>query len=127
MHWETMTPRARGDVVIVDLVGKTFLSGEEELPALVANLLGEGYRKFVLNLRDLPFIDSPGLGSLVLACTSVSQAGGRLVLAHPHERIRNVCVMTHLTAVLELFETEALALEALAGPVSPRSRSRVQD
>ena len=69
--------RAVGDVVVLDLKGRLTLGeGDELLKDKVNSLLNQGHKKIVLNLADVPYIDSAGLGEIVRTFTTVSRQGG---------------------------------------------------
>ena len=69
--------RAFGDVVVLDLKGRVMLGeGDEILKDKVNSLLNQGKKKIVLNLAEVPYIDSAGLGEIVRTFTTVSRQGG---------------------------------------------------
>jgi anti-sigma B factor antagonist len=73
--------RAVGDVTVLDLKGKVTLGeGDELLKDKVNSLVSQGHKKIVLNLEDVPYIDSAGLGEIVRTYTTVSRQGGSLKL-----------------------------------------------
>ena len=73
--------RAVGDVMVLDLKGKITLGeGDEMLKDKVNSLVNQGHKKIVLNLADVPYIDSAGLGEIVRTYTTVSRQGGSLKL-----------------------------------------------
>jgi len=80
MKW-TASTRLEGGVTIVDLSGRIVLGeGSTGLRDLVRNLVSEGIKKILLNLRNVDYIDSSGLGELVSAFTSLRSEGGELKL-----------------------------------------------
>jgi anti-sigma B factor antagonist len=99
-----------GDVVVIDLAGTMCLCGEDELPALVAHMLDQGFRRFVLNLLQVPYMDSSGLGGMLRAYTTVARSGGKLKLVHVHERIRRLLEIARLGSTLEVFTSEDAAV-----------------
>jgi anti-sigma B factor antagonist len=73
--------RAVGDVVVLDLKGRvTMGEGDELLKDKVNSLVNQGHKKIVLNLAEVPYIDSAGLGEIVRTYTTVSRQGGSLKL-----------------------------------------------
>jgi anti-sigma B factor antagonist len=71
--------RTVGDVVVLDVKGRITLGeGDELLKDKVNSLVNQGHRKIVLNLADVPYIDSAGLGEIVRTYTTVSRQGGSL-------------------------------------------------
>jgi len=103
--------RAVGDVVILDLKGKITLGeGDELLKDKVNSLVNQGHRKIVLNLADVPYIDSAGLGEVVRTYTTVSRQGGSLKLLNLTKRITDLLAITKLLTVFETFDSESGAI-----------------
>ena len=76
--------RAVGDVIVLDLKGKITLGeGDELLKDKVNSLVNQGHKKIVLNLAEVPYIDSAGLGEIVRTYTTVSRQGGKWVANVP--------------------------------------------
>jgi len=105
--------RAVGDVVVLDLKGKVTLGeGDELLKDKVNSLVNQGHKKIVLNLADVPYIDSAGLGEVVRTYTTVSRQGGSLKLLNLTKRITDLLSITKLLTVFETFDSEAEALQS---------------
>jgi anti-sigma B factor antagonist len=114
MHIEE---RTTGDVVILDLKGKMTLGeGDELLKDKINSLLHQGKRSVVLNLADVPYIDSAGLGELVRTYTSISRQGGTLKLLNLTKRITDLLSITKLLTVFETHDTEADAVRSFSSP-----------
>ena len=79
--------------------------------AVVEDLLGRGARKFAIDLREVPFVDSYGLGGFTAVFKSVRTAGGEVRFYAASDRIVQVMNRTHLDRVLRMFEDEGTALE----------------
>ena len=101
----TVTPRHLGSVLVIDMAGKVTMY-EEGLRDCVRRSLDEGDRRFVLNLRDVTYMDSAGLGQLVRAYTTVINAGGNLRLLLPGPRVRRLLEITKLDSVFTILESE---------------------
>ena len=107
--------RAVGDVVLLDLKGKITLGeGDELLKDKVNSLVNQGHRKIVLNLAEVPYIDSAGLGEIVRTYTTVSRQGGSLKLLNLTKRITDLLSITKLLTVFETFETEDDAVRSFS-------------
>jgi anti-sigma B factor antagonist len=107
--------RKKGDVVIVDFQGRLAVGvGDELLPALVEQLLSEGNRKILLNLSDMDYIDSNGLGELVQSLKTSKRFGASLRLLKPQDRVRKTLRLTNLLPMFSVYETEADALKGFA-------------
>ena len=104
--------RQTGSVTVVDLSGQIKLGeGTAVLRDTVKDLLGKGQKKILLNLDDVNYIDSIGVGELVSAFTSVRNQGGELKLLHLTKKVRTVLEITRLYTVFDVLddETEAIA------------------
>ena len=107
--------RMSGDVVILDLKGKITLGeGDELLKDKVNSLVNQGHKKIVLNLADVPYIDSAGLGEVVRTYTTVSRQGGSLKLLNLTKRITDLLSITKLLTVFETFDSENEAVRSFA-------------
>ena len=108
--------RMVGDVVLLDLKGKITLGeGDELLKDKVNSLVNQGHRKIVLNLAEVPYIDSAGLGEIVRTYTTVSRQGGKLKLLNLTKRIQDLLAITKLLTVFETYENEAEAIKSFSG------------
>src|SRR3569832_1990354 len=107
--------RMVGDVVLLDLKGKITLGeGDELLKDKVNSLGNQGHKKIVLNLADVPYIDSAGLGEVVRTYTTVSRQGGSLKLLNLTKRVTDLLSITKLLTVFETFDTEADAIKSFS-------------
>ena len=99
--------RTIGDVVVLDIKGRVQLGdGDEMLKDKVNSLLNQGRKKIVLNLAEVPYIDSAGLGEIVRTYTTVSRQGGSLKLLNLTKRITDLLSITKLLTVFETFDSE---------------------
>jgi anti-sigma B factor antagonist len=107
--------RSAGDVTILDLKGRMTLGeGDESLKDKVNSLVQQGRKKIVLNLTEVPYIDSAGLGAIVRTYTTVSRQGGNLKLLGLTKRITDLLSITKLLTVFETYETEADAVRSFS-------------
>ena len=107
--------RMVGDVVMLDLKGKITLGeGDELLKDKVNSLVNQGHKKIVLNLADVPYIDSAGLGEVVRTYTTVSRQGGSLKLLNLTKRITDLLSITKLLTVFETFDSENEAVRSFS-------------
>lgn len=107
--------RAVGDVTILDLRGKITLGeGDELLKDKVNSLVNQGRKKIVLNLENVPYIDSAGLGEIVRTYTTVSRQGGSLKLLGLTKRIQDLLSITKLLTIFETFEAESDAVRSFS-------------
>ena len=105
--------RKIGEVTILDLKGKMTLGdGDELLRTKINTIMTAGAKKIVLNLGDVPYIDSAGLGEVVRSYTTVSRQGGVLKLLNLTKRIQDLLAITKLLTVFETFDTENEAVKS---------------
>ena len=76
----------------------------------INGLLAEGHRDFVLNLADVPYIDSFGLGQLITVRTSIRMRGGQLILLRPTENVQKLLQITKLNSIFQTSGDEAQAV-----------------
>src|SRR3954464_7905555 len=108
--------RTIGDVLVLDVKGRITLGeGDELLKDKVNSLVNQGQKKLVLNLAEVPYIDSAGLGEIVRTYTTVSRQGGSLKLLSLTKRITDLLSITKLLTVFETFESEQDAVKSFAG------------
>jgi anti-sigma B factor antagonist len=106
--------RRLDDVVILDLSGRiTIGEGTVIVRDALHKLLNAGDRKFLMNLADVDYIDSAGLGELVMAFTRVRNEGGQVKLLKLTHRLRDLLQITKLLTVFDSFENETEALKSM--------------
>ena len=106
-----MNTRNVGGVAVVDLIGR--LTGSDNAGGLgdrVSRLMADGHTQVVLNLSQLSYMDSSGLGEMVSCYSRVRKAGGTIRLAATTVRIKDLLAITRLVTVFESYETEDLAI-----------------
>jgi anti-sigma B factor antagonist len=118
MHVET---RNSGEVVILDLVGKlTAGLGDQILRESIDELLAEGWKRILLNLSGVSFLDSAGLGELVAGLKTARRFGAQLKLLNVGGRVQSTLFMSRLLPVFEIYGNEGEALSSFAA-VPPAS------
>ena len=110
-----MTQREVDGVTVVALDGRIVLGDESNaLREKVKSLLAEGKKKVVLNMDNITFIDSAGLGTLVTSQHAAKKDGAPLHLCHLGGKSREVLQITKLLTVFEVFDTEAAAVASFS-------------
>ena len=110
-----ITRRRLDDVVILDLTGRiTIGEGTIMLREDIQEMLQQGQRKFLLNLADVNYIDSSGLGELVSSFTTVKNSEGQLKLLNLTRRVSDLMQITKLLTVFDVFDSEPEALKSFA-------------
>jgi anti-sigma B factor antagonist len=102
-----------GRIVVGELVTVGSGSGVS-LHELVRNLVKQGDKNILLNLRDVTYVDSSGIGELFACSTTVLGQGGVLKLSNPIERVQNVLRLTMLNTVIEVIEDEVTAVQSFS-------------
>ena len=107
--------RQVGEIMILDLKGKITLGeGDEVLKDNINSLILQNKKRILLNLADVPYIDSAGLGEIVRTYTTVSRQGGQLKLVNLTKRITDLLMITKLLTVFETFDVEQDALKSFS-------------
>ena len=102
-------------ITIVDLSGRITLGeGSVVLRDTIKDLLGKGQKKILLNLGDVSYIDSSGIGELVSAFTSVRNQGGELKLLNLTKKVHDLLQITKLYTVFDVKDDEATAIGAFS-------------
>jgi anti-sigma B factor antagonist len=110
-----VTNRVVGDVSVVDVAGRITLGeGASALRENIRGLVGKGNKKILLNLGDVSYIDSSGIGELVSGFTTATNQGGILKLLGLTKRVKDLLQITKLYTVFEVFDDEATAVRSFA-------------
>ena len=106
-----------GGVTVLDISGRITLGeGNVILREIVRDLAEKGRKAIVLNLGEVQYIDSSGVGELVKAHTTIRNQGGQLKLTNLNKRIHDLLQMTRLSAVFDIQKDETSAIESFSGP-----------
>jgi anti-sigma B factor antagonist len=107
--------RKSGDVVILDLSGKLSAGlGDQILRDTLDELFAEGWKKLLLNLSEVSFMDSAGVGELVAGLKTARNLGARLKLLHANERVHSTLFIAKLLPIFELYDGEPEALKSFS-------------
>ena len=108
-----ITERQAGDVTVLDMNGKVTLGeGSVALRTTIRRLLGEGKKNILLNLGQVGYVDSSGIGELVSSFTSVNKEGGKLKLLNLTQKIQDLLAITKLLTVFDVYDSESEALNS---------------
>ncbi len=103
--------RQVGDVSVVDVAGRITLGeGSSALRDALRDLVSKGQNKILLNLGEVSYIDSSGIGELVSGFTSVTNSGGTLKLLNLTKRVQDLLQITKLYTVFDVHDNEAHAV-----------------
>jgi anti-anti-sigma factor len=112
----TIAERTVGEVTIFTLCGQlVYDEGTQTLRQVLTAAVAAGARACLLDLEQVTYLDSGGVGSLVEMFRHVTRRGGQLKLLRPSPAARRVLGITHLTAVFDIFDDEPDALLNLGG------------
>jgi len=110
-----MTSRQVGDVTVVDATGRITLGeGATIFRDTIRDLAAKGNKKILVNLADVSYIDSSGIGEMVSSFTTVTNHGGQLKLLNLTKRVKDLLQITKLYTVFEVFEDESSAVRSFA-------------
>jgi anti-sigma B factor antagonist len=110
-----LTTRQVGDVTVIDAAGRITLGeGSSAFRDTLRDLMGKDQKKLLLNLADVTYIDSSGIGELVSGFTTVTNQGGRLKLLRLTKRVKDLLQITKLYTVFEVYDDEAEAVRSFA-------------
>jgi len=102
-----------GDVTVVDVAGRITLGeGSSALRDTLRGLVGKDQKKILLNLSDVSYIDSSGIGELVSGFTTVTNNGGQLKLLGLNKRVKDLLQITKLYTVFDVHEEEPAAIRS---------------
>ena len=108
-----LNTRQVGDVSVVDVAGRITLGeGSAALREAIRDLIAKNQKKILLNLGEVNYIDSSGIGELVSGFTTVTNSGGNLKLLNLNKRVKDLLQITKLYTVFDVHEDEAGAIRS---------------
>ena len=110
-----LTIRQVGDVTVIDAAGRITLGeGASTFRDTVRDLAAKGDKKLLLNLSEVSYIDSSGIGEMVSGFTTVTNHGGQLKLLGLSKRVKDLLQITKLYTVFDVHEDESSAIRSFA-------------
>ena len=110
-----LTSRQVGDVTVIDAAGRLTLGeGASAFRDCIRELAGKGNKKLLLNLSDVSYIDSSGIGEMVSGFTTITNNGGQLKLVGLSKRVKDLLQITKLYTVFDVHDDEASAVRSFA-------------
>jgi anti-sigma B factor antagonist len=105
--------RQAGDVTVLDMSGKiTIGEGSVALRGAIRRLIEEGKKKILLNLSQVSYVDSSGIGEFVASFTAINREGGQLKLLNLTQKIQDLLAITKLLTVFDTYDDEQSALNS---------------
>jgi anti-sigma B factor antagonist len=106
-----LTNRQVGDVTVIDAKGRITLGeGSSDFRDTIKELVAKGQKNILVNLAQITYIDSSGIGEMVSGYTTVANAGGKLKLLSLTKRIHDLLQITKLYTVFDVYDDEAAGL-----------------
>ena len=113
----THTEREFGEVTVIDIDGRvTIQDGADEFREVARELIRNGRVRLVLNMKNVPYIDSTALGEIIRTYTSVTRHNGSLKLLNVSSHVHQLLVITSLLSVFDLFDAEEEAVKSFGHP-----------
>ena len=110
-----LTSRQVGDVTVLDAAGRITLGeGASLFRDMIRDLAVKGNKKILLNLADVSYIDSSGIGEMVSGFTTITNGGGKLKLLGLNKRVKDLLQITKLYTVFDAYEDEAAAVRSFS-------------
>ncbi|MFL6352976.1 MAG: STAS domain-containing protein [Bryobacteraceae bacterium] len=110
-----LTSRQVGDVTVIDAAGRITLGeGASAFRDMIRDLAAKGNKKILLNLSEVSYIDSSGIGEMVSGFTTVTNNGGQLKLVGLSKRVKDLLQITKLYTVFEAFDEEPEAVRSFS-------------
>lgn len=110
-----LTSRQVGDVTVIDAAGRITLGeGASAFRDTIRDLAAKGNKKLLLNLADVSYIDSSGIGEMVSGFTTITNNGGHLKLMGLSKRVKDLLQITKLYTVFEVYDDEADAVRSFS-------------
>lgn len=108
-----ISEREAGDITILDVEGRImFGDGEENFRDTVTRLIESGQVKLVINMAEVPYVDSSGISELVRTYVTLGKRGGRMTLVSLTRRVHELLSVTRLLTVFEAFDSEEEAVDS---------------
>lgn len=108
-----MDVRNKGDIALIAFSGHLTLNlGEYNIKKTITDLLNEGIRKFILQLEDIEFINSAGIGELVGAFITVANRGGKIKLCCIPDKVDKMLQVTQVISIFEIYDSENEAADS---------------
>ena len=108
-----LASRQVGDVTVIDAAGRITLGeGASAFRDTIRDLSAKGSKKVLLNLADVSYIDSSGIGEMVSGFTTVTNNGGQLKLLGLNKRVKDLLQITKLYTVFDAYDDEVAAVRS---------------
>lgn len=93
-------------VTLLDIKGEIDLYNAPDIKDTIKNQIDAGKKKIIINLKDVSYIDSSGIGALISSLSNLKKVGGGLKIIHVYDSVKKVFELTKLTSFFEIFNNE---------------------
>ncbi len=102
------------NTAVVHVQGKIIGNTVTEFRKEIEQQLQNGNNKLIIDLKNVPLLDSTALGVIIVTMQILQRSGGKLVLLNPQKTVSSILEVTRLTSILEVYETKEAALNAFS-------------
>ncbi len=102
------------NTAIVHVQGKIIGNTVAQFRTEIEQQLQNGNNKLIIDLKNVPLLDSTALGVIIVALQVLQRSGGKLVLLNPQKAVSSILDVTRLSSILEVYETKEAALNAFS-------------
>ena len=107
-----ITTRSKDEIVILDISGEIDLYNAPEIKEIISKLIDEKKYNVIINLEEVSYIDSSGIGALISSLSNLKKYQGGLKIIHVFASVRKVFELTKLTSFFEIFDSEEEAINS---------------
>lgn len=110
-----ISSRARGEIVILDISGEIDLYNAPEIKDIINKLIEQKKYNVIINLKEVTYIDSSGIGALISSLSNLKKYQGALKIINVFASVKKVFELTKLTSFFEIYDSEDEALNSYGG------------
>ena len=107
-----LNTRFNENIIIIDITGEVDLYNSPNIKDMIIDKMNSGYKKIVLNLNDVSYIDSSGIGTLIYCRTTLNQANGQLKIINIKDSVKRIFELTRLVNYFNVFDSEEAAIKS---------------
>ena len=107
-----LNTRLNENIIIIDITGEVDLYNSPNIKDMIIDKMNSGYKKIVLNLNDVSYIDSSGIGTLIYCRTTLNQANGQLKIINIKDSVKRIFELTRLVNYFNVFDSEEAAIKS---------------
>jgi len=110
-----ISSRTKGEIVILDISGEIDLYNAPEIKDIINKLIEQKKYNVIINLKDVTYIDSSGIGALISSLSNLKKYQGGLKIINVFASVKKVFELTKLTSFFEIYDSEDEALNSYGG------------